>query len=138
MVWCISIEKIPSFTGNTRNLPVGLWQTIRSANPAWISLPSGHSLSHTHTLSLSLCNSVQCGLNANICIFYVGTIQRIYLSSDDSCSDSTPVLGLICVEIFMFCLSSRRWFVLCLACIHSLGASTGVWRWELALSIGPN
>jgi hypothetical protein len=33
---------------------------------------------------------------------------------------------------------SRRWFVLCSACIPRLGAGTGVRRQGLALSIGPN
>jgi hypothetical protein len=52
--------------------------------------------------------------------FYVGTIQRIYLCSDDFCSDSILVLGLIHVEFFnilTFRLNSRRWFVLRLVCI---------------------
>jgi hypothetical protein len=33
--------------------------------------------------------------------FYVGTIQRINLSSDDFYSDSTVVLGLISAEYLM-------------------------------------
>jgi hypothetical protein len=38
----------------------------------------------------------------------------------------------------MFCLNSRRWFVLCLACIPHLGAGTGVRRQGISLSFGPN
>jgi hypothetical protein len=51
------------------------------------------------------------------------TIHRIYLCSDDFYSDSTLVLGFIRAEFFnvlMFCLNSRRRFVLCLACIPYL------------------
>jgi hypothetical protein len=68
-------------------------------------------------------NFVQCRLSVKIFVFYVGTIQIIYLSSDDFHSHSTLVLSLIHVEFFnvlMFCLNSRRWFVLCLVCILHL------------------
>jgi hypothetical protein len=40
-------------------------------------------------------------------LFYVGTMQRIYLSSDNTYSDSTLVLGLISLELFNDCLNSR-------------------------------
>jgi hypothetical protein len=55
--------------------------------------------------------------------FYVGTIQRIYLFSDDFSSNSAVMLGLIRVEFFnvlMFCLNSRRWFVLCMVYVSYL------------------
>jgi hypothetical protein len=55
--------------------------------------------------------------------FYVGTIHRIYLSSDYFYSGKTLVLGLIRVEVFsvlMFFLNSRRWFVQCLVSIPYL------------------
>jgi hypothetical protein len=47
----------------------------------------------------------------------------VSVSSDDFCSDSSPVQGLItCVvfNILMFRLSSRSWFVVFLSCIHYL------------------
>jgi hypothetical protein len=53
-----------------------------------------------------------------ICVFYVGTIQRIYLSSEDICSDRTPLLGFVCVCVCVcvcvwnVCLNCRRRFVL--------------------------
>jgi hypothetical protein len=56
---------------------------------------------------------------------------EIHLSSNDFRLNSSLVQGLIRVEFFnilMFRLSSRRWFVLCLACIPHLGAGTGVRR----------
>jgi hypothetical protein len=65
-------------------------------------------------------NSVQCELSGKISVFYVCTIQRVYLSSDDFYSDSTLVLGLIRVEFFnvlVFCRNSHRSFVLYLVCI---------------------
>jgi hypothetical protein len=43
-----------------------------------------------------------------------------HLSSDDIYSDSSLVQGLIRVELLMFCLNSRRYFALCLACIPYL------------------
>jgi hypothetical protein len=54
-----------------------------------------------------------------LCWYHTG----ISLSSDDFCSDSALVLGLIPLEFFnvlMFCLNSRRWFMLFLACIPYL------------------
>jgi hypothetical protein len=66
----------------------------------------------------------QCRFSGKTCVFYVGTIQRIYLSSENFYSDSTLVLGLIHVDILMFCLKSRRWFIFVfsfyiLACVAS-------------------
>jgi hypothetical protein len=43
-------------------------------------------------------NSIQCRLSGKISIFYVSTIQRIYLSSDDFYSDSTLILTTIAVK----------------------------------------
>jgi hypothetical protein len=57
------------------------------------------------------------------CAFYVGTMQRISLSSDDIYSDSALMIGLINVQlfnVFKVCLNSRRWFVLCLVCVPYL------------------
>jgi hypothetical protein len=58
----------------------------------------------------------------NLC-FCVGAIRRICLSTNDLFSRSSLVQGLIRVEFLIllrFCLSSRRWFVLCLACVSYL------------------
>jgi hypothetical protein len=55
--------------------------------------------------------------------------REFNVSSNYFCLNSSLVQSLICVEIFnilMFCLSSRRWFVLCLGFIHHLGAGTRV------------
>jgi hypothetical protein len=46
--------------------------------------------------------------------------------------------GLFHHNNLMFCLSSRRRFMLCLACVPYHGAGTGVRRWGVALSTGPN
>jgi hypothetical protein len=83
-----------------------------------------HLESHYHSRSKKKRNyiSVQCRLSGKI-MFFVGTIQRIYLSSGDICCDNTLVLGLIRVEffnVFNVCLNSRRWFVLCLVYIFVL------------------
>jgi hypothetical protein len=45
---------------------------------------------------------------------------------------------LIRVEFLIFCLSTCRWFVLCLTCIPNLGAGTVVRIYRLALSVGPS
>jgi hypothetical protein len=45
-------------------------------------------------------NFIQWRLNGKIGVLYVGTIQRIYLFSDYFYSDSTVVVGLMCVEFF--------------------------------------
>jgi hypothetical protein len=51
------------------------------------------------------------------------------LSSDDFCLESSLVQGLMRVEFLIICfLSSREWFVLCLAYIPHLGVGTGVRR----------
>jgi hypothetical protein len=43
-------------------------------------------------------NSVQCRLRGESCVFGVGTIQRICLSSDNFNSNSSLVQRLTCVE----------------------------------------
>jgi hypothetical protein len=87
-------------------------------------------------------NFVQCRLYGKICVFYVGAIKRIYLSSDDFFSDSSLVQGLIHVEYFLnvliFCLNSLSWFVLCLVCVLHLVLALVSGDRELALSTGPN
>jgi hypothetical protein len=69
-------------------------------------------------------------------VFYVGTIQRIHLPSDEIYSDITLVLGLIRVEFFfvfiIIIINCHRWFVLCLACISYLVLEGG-----LLVLIGP-
>jgi hypothetical protein len=45
-------------------------------------------------------NSVQHKLSGKIGVFNVGTIHRIYLSSDDFYSDSTLVLGQYMCEVY--------------------------------------
>jgi hypothetical protein len=103
-------------TGNTWNPPTSLIdhpvsQPNLDISPIWTPVT---------TADVKYYNSIQCRLRKKICVFYVGTIQRIYLSSDDFYSDSTLVLGLIRVELFnvlMFCLNSHIRFVLCLVCI---------------------
>jgi hypothetical protein len=52
-------------------------------------------------------------------------------------SGARPYIRVEIFNILRFCLSSRRWFVLCLACIPHLGVGTGVRRERLTLSIGP-
>jgi hypothetical protein len=74
-----------------------------SDRPSDQSTQLGH-LSHLdscyHSRSKKNYNSVQCRLSGKNCVFYVGTTQRISLSSDDFYSYSTLVLGLIRVEFF--------------------------------------
>jgi hypothetical protein len=58
-----------------------------------------------------------------IYFFCVGTMRRICISRDDFYSDKILVQGVIKYGVFnilIFCLSSRRWFMLWLACIHYL------------------
>jgi hypothetical protein len=44
--------------------------------------------------------SVKCILTGKISVFYVGTIQKIYLSSDDFYFDKIRLLGFICLKYF--------------------------------------
>jgi hypothetical protein len=61
-----------------------LWYIIWSVNPIWSSLQSGLPLSQKSENY----NFVRCRLYVKMC-FYVGTIQRISLFSEDFYSDST-------------------------------------------------
>jgi hypothetical protein len=85
-------------------------------------------------------NSVECRLSGKICFSCVGTIRRIsclrwrFLSWKFSGAEP-HTCGVF--NILILCLSSRRWLVLCLACIFYLGAGTDVRRYRVALSIGP-
>jgi hypothetical protein len=47
-------------------------------------------------------NSTQCRLSGKICVFCVGTIWRICLSSDCFYSESSVVQGLIRMEFLIF------------------------------------
>jgi hypothetical protein len=93
-----------------------------------------HLDSHYYNRSLKYKSSIK------LC-FYVGTIQRIYLCSDDICSVSTLMLGLIHVEFFnviMFVLTLTdslccAWFVYLFLCWCIYQERKG-----LALLIGPN
>jgi predicted GIY-YIG superfamily endonuclease len=77
----------------------------RLVNPVWTPLSFGLPLSQQkkkrkENKNNSSSSSVQCKLSGEICVSYVGTLQRIYLSSDDFYSDGTLVLCLIHVEYF--------------------------------------
>jgi hypothetical protein len=52
------------------------------------------------TVEIKYYNTVQSRLSGKISVFCVGTLQRIFLSSDEFYSDSTLVLGLINVKLF--------------------------------------
>jgi hypothetical protein len=80
---------------------------------------------------------VQCRLSRKIYVSCVGTKCIICLSSDNFHSGARPhMCGVF--NVLMICLSSRRWFVLCLVCVPHLGAGTGVPRYGRAPSTGPN
>jgi hypothetical protein len=74
-----------------RNMPICLWWFIWSVNPGWTSLPSERPLLHRSkkTTALSSVDYVW-----KLC-FYVCTIQRICLFSDDFCSAGTLVLTTV-------------------------------------------
>jgi hypothetical protein len=97
------------YTRNTRNPPTSLNDHSISQHNLDIS-PIWTPVSIVKKKKKKKYNSIQCRLSGKICV-HVGTIQRIYLSSDDFYSDSTLVLGLIHVE-FLFWLNFCRWFVL--------------------------
>jgi hypothetical protein len=55
----------------------------------------------TPVITAEVRKTVQCRLSGKIGVFYVGTIQRIYVYSDDFYSDSILMLGLIRVDVFL-------------------------------------